>query len=167
MSSDRGASTGNQRRDSDSGKPQTSGILPQSMPSPSTESTQSHQPHRYDSNSPYEMAQSGYAQMPLPGSYDQGASMYSQEPSYMTPFTGLEPPGSKGQSSEDPSSTGILPSSSSTFASGAPGTAFSVLPPPLDASSQSMPIMPSPVYGYGSTSPGYSGTAMGGSYQDM
>ena len=169
-----------------------SGILPQAMPTERFETSDqliAPQPLRYDSgsrhggSSSYGMGQSGYAQMPLPhsGGFEHGLPpIYSQRHYLPSPydmgrslFTSNDPP--ESGDTEGLSTTGILPSNSTTFTSGAPGTAFSVLPPPMGESSPRLPIIPphhgptsyTPVFGFGSSSPGYSGTAMGGRFQDM
>ena len=123
--------------------PYTGSILPQSMP---TEGF-SLPAGTYDSgssrgHSPYDYGQS---------SYGQASGSESMYPSYDRPETG----------SSNRSGGGILPSSSEGFSSSlGSGGAFSALPP-LEPPSSGY-YSPSPVYGYGSSTPGYSSTG----YQD-
>ncbi|KAL7518950.1 hypothetical protein ACHAWX_003750 [Stephanocyclus meneghinianus] len=122
--------------------PYTGSILPQSMPTEDYSFPSG--PHDSGSSrghSPYEYSQPGYGQMPGP------EHMY---PSY--------PLGDHSDPARSNRSTGgILRSSSEAFSSLGTG-AFPALPP-LGASGF---YSPSPVYGYGSSGPGYSS----GAYQD-
>lgn len=121
--------------------PYTGSILPQSMPTEGFSLPSG----QYDSgssrgHSPYEYSQPSYAQAPARD------PMYS---SYDLPETTARRP-----------SGGILPASTEGFSSSLAGSggAFSSLPP-LESSGY---YSPSPVYGYGSSTPGYSTAA----YQD-
>lgn len=119
----------------------TGSILPQSMP---TEGF-SLPSDQYDSgssrgHSPYEYGQPRYAQATVP------------EPMYSSYFP-------EASSARRPSS-GILPASSGGLSSSIPSTGGTFSPlPPLESSAY---YSPSPVYGYGSSTPGYSSA----SYQD-
>ena len=101
------------------------------------------------------------------GPYDSGSSRGHSPYEYGQPSYGHEPPRGPMYSSYDlpesgsnrrPSS-GILPASSEGFSSSLGSGAFSALPP-VEASGY---FSPSPVYGYGSSTPDYSSPA----YQDQ
>ncbi len=178
-SEDRSSPAGKSKADDkDDEKQRPTSILPQSMPSPNTETQLPAAPLSNHINPPYELSQAKYdMQTPMPGNYEygQGGTMYPQLHSYMSHYAGLNPQGSTRETASQLGPSGVFPSSSS-YPTGAPITAFSVLPPPLDSSTSSMPIMPphgshspytSPMYGYGSGGAAYSGSALGGGYRDM
>ena len=120
----------------------TSSILPQAMPTEGFSLP----------SGPYE---SGSSRGHSPYEYEYGQSSYAQAPSSepMYPSYDLSGPGAARRPSG-----GILPASSEAFSSLGSGGAFSALPS-LESSSY---YSPSPVYGYGSSTPGYSSTG----YQD-
>mmetsp|Transcript_29752 Transcript_29752/g.60780 ORF Transcript_29752/g.60780 Transcript_29752/m.60780 type:complete len:482 (-) Transcript_29752:275-1720(-) len=178
-SEDRSSPAGKPKADDkDDEKQRPTSILPQSMPSPNMETLLPPEPQSHYSNSPYELGQANYdMQTPTPGHYEygRGRSMYPQMHSYMSPYAGLDPQGSMRDTAGQLGPSGVFPCSSS-YSTGAPVTAFSVLPPPLDSSTSSMPIMPPhgshppytpPMYGYGSGTSAYSGSSLRGGYRDM
>lgn len=120
----------------------TSSILPQAMPT---------EGFSFPSG-PYE---SGPSRGHSPYEYEYGQSSYAQAPSSEPMYPSYD---ISGTGTARRPSGGILPASSEAFASLGSGGAFSALPP-LETSSY---YPPSPVYGYGSSTPGYSSTG----YQD-